>query len=67
MTFQCHVTLTNVYYQLSLRVSFASSHSFDSISLKAITNHLRRFKQQKMGLYLVEWGTRYLTLAQTIL
>ena len=49
MTFQCHVILTNVYYQLSLRVSFAFSHSFDSTSLKAITNHLRRFKQQKMG------------------
>ena len=49
MTFQCHVMLTNVYYQLSLRVSFASYHSFDSTSLKAITNHLRRFKQQKMG------------------
>ena len=66
MTFQCHAMLTNVYCQLSLRVSSASSHSFDCISLKAVTNH-SRFKQQKREWYLVEWGTRYLTLAQTIL
>ena len=49
MTFQCHAMLTNVYShscQLSLRVSSASSHSFDCISLKAVTNH-SRFKQQK--------------------
>ena len=66
MTFQCHAMLTNVYCQLSLRVSSASSHSFDCISLKAVTNH-SRFKQQKREWYLVEWGTRYLTFAQTIL